>query len=73
MSVLIFCAGETVEEQRRKMQLMDIAKPSTNVVVMPSKVTCCCTLKDRFLIKKLIPLKCTAQSENHRGYSMLFS
>ncbi|XP_061521236.1 UBAP1-MVB12-associated (UMA)-domain containing protein 1 [Phycodurus eques] len=32
--------GETVEEQRRKMQLMNIAQPSTNVVVFPSKSPC---------------------------------
>ncbi|XP_057684467.1 UBAP1-MVB12-associated (UMA)-domain containing protein 1 isoform X4 [Corythoichthys intestinalis] len=29
--------GETVEEQRQKMQLMNIGQPSTNVVVQPSK------------------------------------
>uniref|UniRef100_A0A3B4ZP31 UBAP1-MVB12-associated (UMA) domain containing 1 n=1 Tax=Stegastes partitus TaxID=144197 RepID=A0A3B4ZP31_9TELE len=29
--------GETVEEQRRKMQTMNITQPSTNVVVQPSK------------------------------------
>ncbi|XP_054620345.1 UBAP1-MVB12-associated (UMA)-domain containing protein 1 [Dunckerocampus dactyliophorus] len=29
--------GETVEEQRRKMQSMNIAQPSTNVVVLPAK------------------------------------
>ncbi|XP_077405354.1 UBAP1-MVB12-associated (UMA)-domain containing protein 1 [Vanacampus margaritifer] len=29
--------GETVEEQRRKMQSMNIAQPSTNVIVLPSK------------------------------------
>lgn len=29
--------GETVEEQRRKMQTMNIAHHSTNVVVQPSK------------------------------------
>lgn len=35
---IICCAGETVEEQRRKMQTINIAQPSTNVVVKPSKV-----------------------------------
>nr|XP_019946383.1 PREDICTED: UBAP1-MVB12-associated (UMA)-domain containing protein 1 isoform X2 [Paralichthys olivaceus] len=29
--------GETVEEQRRNMQSMNIAHPSTNVIVQPSK------------------------------------
>lgn len=29
--------GETVEEQRQKMQSMNIAQPSTNVIVQPSK------------------------------------
>ncbi|XP_022602366.1 UBAP1-MVB12-associated (UMA)-domain containing protein 1 [Seriola dumerili] len=29
--------GETFEEQRRKMQNMNIAHPSTNVIVQPSK------------------------------------
>ncbi|CAK6970110.1 UBAP1-MVB12-associated (UMA)-domain containing protein 1 [Scomber scombrus] len=29
--------GETVEEQRRKMQSMNIAQRSTNVIVQPSK------------------------------------
>lgn len=29
--------GETVEEQRSKMQTMNIAQPSTNVVVQPSR------------------------------------
>ncbi|GLD62584.1 UBAP1-MVB12-associated (UMA)-domain containing protein 1 isoform X1 [Lates japonicus] len=29
--------GETVEEQRRKMQTMNIAQPSTNVIVQPAK------------------------------------
>ncbi|XP_041665348.1 UBAP1-MVB12-associated (UMA)-domain containing protein 1 [Cheilinus undulatus] len=29
--------GETVEEQRRKMQTMNITQPSTNVIVHPSK------------------------------------
>ncbi|XP_010753194.2 UBAP1-MVB12-associated (UMA)-domain containing protein 1 [Larimichthys crocea] len=29
--------GETVEEQRRKMQTMNIAQPSTYVIVQPSK------------------------------------
>ncbi|XP_054461388.1 UBAP1-MVB12-associated (UMA)-domain containing protein 1 [Anoplopoma fimbria] len=29
--------GETVEEQRRKMQTMNIAHPSTNVIVQPSR------------------------------------
>ncbi|XP_070777631.1 UBAP1-MVB12-associated (UMA)-domain containing protein 1 [Enoplosus armatus] len=32
--------GETVEEQRRKMQTMNIALPSTNVIVQPSKSSC---------------------------------
>ncbi|KAA8579175.1 hypothetical protein FQN60_014598, partial [Etheostoma spectabile] len=30
--------GETVEEQRRKMQSMNIAQPSTNVIVQPTGV-----------------------------------
>ncbi|XP_036371645.1 UBAP1-MVB12-associated (UMA)-domain containing protein 1 [Megalops cyprinoides] len=29
--------GETVEEQRQKMQSMNIVQPSTNVIVLPSK------------------------------------
>lgn len=29
--------GETVEEQRQKMQTMNITQPSTNVIVQPSK------------------------------------
>ncbi|XP_072771715.1 UBAP1-MVB12-associated (UMA)-domain containing protein 1 [Nerophis lumbriciformis] len=29
--------GETVEEQRRKMQSMKITQPSTNVIVLPPK------------------------------------
>ncbi|XP_051927294.1 UBAP1-MVB12-associated (UMA)-domain containing protein 1 [Hippocampus zosterae] len=32
--------GESVEEQRRKMQSMNIAQPSTNVIVLPSKPPC---------------------------------
>ncbi|XP_044027496.1 UBAP1-MVB12-associated (UMA)-domain containing protein 1 isoform X2 [Siniperca chuatsi] len=32
--------GETVEEQRRKMQTMNIVQPSTNVIVQPSKSSC---------------------------------
>lgn len=32
--------GETVEEQRRKMQTMNIVQPSTNVIVLPSKSSC---------------------------------
>ncbi|XP_077363673.1 UBAP1-MVB12-associated (UMA)-domain containing protein 1 isoform X1 [Festucalex cinctus] len=32
--------GETVEEQRRKIQLMNIEQPSTNVIVLPSKAEC---------------------------------
>lgn len=32
--------GETVEEQRRKMQTMNITQPSTNVIVLPSKSSC---------------------------------
>ncbi|XP_034561164.1 UBAP1-MVB12-associated (UMA)-domain containing protein 1 [Notolabrus celidotus] len=32
--------GETVEEQRRKMQAMNIAQPSTNVVVHSSRSSC---------------------------------
>ncbi|KAM9340591.1 UBAP1-MVB12-associated (UMA)-domain containing protein 1 [Symphorus nematophorus] len=32
--------GETVEEQRRRVQTMNIAQPSTNVVVQPSKSYC---------------------------------
>ncbi|XP_041811468.1 UBAP1-MVB12-associated (UMA)-domain containing protein 1 [Chelmon rostratus] len=32
--------GETVEEQRRKMHTMNIAQPSTNVIVQPSKSSC---------------------------------
>lgn len=31
--------GETVEEQRQKMQTMNIAQPSTYVIVQPSKTT----------------------------------
>ncbi|XP_037120467.1 UBAP1-MVB12-associated (UMA)-domain containing protein 1 isoform X1 [Syngnathus acus] len=40
--VIIACsfAGETVEEQRRKVQSMNIAQPSTNVIVLPSKPSC---------------------------------
>ncbi|XP_074543662.1 UBAP1-MVB12-associated (UMA)-domain containing protein 1 isoform X2 [Halichoeres trimaculatus] len=29
--------GETVDEQRKKMQTMNIAQPSTNVIVQPSR------------------------------------
>lgn len=32
--------GETVEEQRRKMQSMNIAQPSAYVIVQPSKSSC---------------------------------
>lgn len=32
--------GETVEEQRRKIQTMNITQPSTNVIVQPSKLSC---------------------------------
>ncbi|XP_074470388.1 UBAP1-MVB12-associated (UMA)-domain containing protein 1 [Sebastes fasciatus] len=32
--------GETVDEQRRKVQTMNIAQPSTNVVVQPSRSSC---------------------------------
>ncbi|KAM9838413.1 UBAP1-MVB12-associated (UMA)-domain containing protein 1 [Aulostomus maculatus] len=32
--------GETVEEQRRRMQSMNVAQPSTNVIVLPSKSSC---------------------------------
>lgn len=32
-------AGETVEEQRKKMQTINIAQPSTNVIVQPPKVS----------------------------------
>lgn len=32
--------GETVEEQRRKIQTMNIVQPSTNVIVKPSKSSC---------------------------------
>ncbi|XP_051271374.1 UBAP1-MVB12-associated (UMA)-domain containing protein 1 isoform X2 [Dicentrarchus labrax] len=32
--------GETAEEQRRKMQTMNIAQLSTNVIVLPSKPFC---------------------------------
>ncbi|XP_070841443.1 UBAP1-MVB12-associated (UMA)-domain containing protein 1 [Chaetodon trifascialis] len=32
--------GETVEEQRRKIQTMNIAQLSTNVIVQPSKSSC---------------------------------
>ncbi|XP_068566914.1 UBAP1-MVB12-associated (UMA)-domain containing protein 1 [Cebidichthys violaceus] len=32
--------GETVEEQRRKMQTMIIAQPSTNVIVQPYRSSC---------------------------------
>uniref|UniRef100_A0A674PAS7 UBAP1-MVB12-associated (UMA) domain containing 1 n=1 Tax=Takifugu rubripes TaxID=31033 RepID=A0A674PAS7_TAKRU len=31
-------AGETLEEQRKKVQTINIAQPSTNVIVQPSKV-----------------------------------
>lgn len=31
-------AGETSEEQRKKMQTINIAQPSTNVIVQPPKV-----------------------------------
>lgn len=32
--------GETVDEQRKKMQTMNIAQPSTNVIVQPSRSSC---------------------------------
>ncbi|XP_060915149.1 UBAP1-MVB12-associated (UMA)-domain containing protein 1 isoform X2 [Labrus mixtus] len=32
--------GETMEEQRRKIQNMNIAHPSTNVIVQPSRSYC---------------------------------
>ncbi|XP_051811095.1 UBAP1-MVB12-associated (UMA)-domain containing protein 1 [Acanthochromis polyacanthus] len=32
--------GETVEEQRQKMQIMNITQPSTNVIVQPSRSSC---------------------------------
>ncbi|KAM3858052.1 UBAP1-MVB12-associated (UMA)-domain containing protein 1 [Diretmus argenteus] len=32
--------GETVEEQRQKMQAKNIMKPSTSVIVQPSKSSC---------------------------------
>lgn len=32
--------GETMEEQRRRMQTMNIVQPSTNVIVQPSKSHC---------------------------------
>ncbi|XP_029299533.1 UBAP1-MVB12-associated (UMA)-domain containing protein 1 [Cottoperca gobio] len=32
--------GETVDEQRRKMQTMNIAQPSTYVIVQPSRSFC---------------------------------
>ncbi|KAK2829963.1 hypothetical protein Q5P01_017894 [Channa striata] len=32
--------GETVEEQRKKIQTMNTAQPSTNVIVQPSKSSC---------------------------------
>lgn len=32
--------GETVEEQRRKMQTMNLTQPSTNVIVQPSRAPC---------------------------------
>lgn len=32
-------AGETVEEQRKKMQNINITQPSTNVIVQPPKVS----------------------------------
>ncbi|XP_068603364.1 UBAP1-MVB12-associated (UMA)-domain containing protein 1 [Brachionichthys hirsutus] len=32
--------GETVDEQRRKMQTVNIGQPSTNVVVQPPKTSC---------------------------------
>ncbi|XP_020494281.1 UBAP1-MVB12-associated (UMA)-domain containing protein 1 isoform X2 [Labrus bergylta] len=32
--------GETVEEQRKKVQNMNIAHPSTNVIVQPSRSYC---------------------------------
>lgn len=31
--------GETVEEQRQKMQTLNITQPSTNVIVQPSKTS----------------------------------
>lgn len=37
--VCCLAAGETVEEQRRKMQTTLIAQPSTNVVVQLPKVS----------------------------------
>ncbi|XP_042362848.1 UBAP1-MVB12-associated (UMA)-domain containing protein 1 [Plectropomus leopardus] len=32
--------GETLEEQRRKMQTMNLTQPSTNVIVLPSRSSC---------------------------------
>ncbi|XP_029700489.1 UBAP1-MVB12-associated (UMA)-domain containing protein 1 [Takifugu rubripes] len=32
--------GETLEEQRKKVQTINIAQPSTNVIVQPSKSSC---------------------------------
>ncbi|XP_049889832.1 UBAP1-MVB12-associated (UMA)-domain containing protein 1 [Epinephelus moara] len=32
--------GETVEEQRRKIQTMNLTQPSTNVIVQPSRPSC---------------------------------
>ncbi|XP_031135183.1 UBAP1-MVB12-associated (UMA)-domain containing protein 1 [Sander lucioperca] len=32
--------GETVEEQRRKIQSINIVQPSTNVIVQPSRSSC---------------------------------
>lgn len=37
--VPLLCAGETLEEQRKKMQTINITQPSTNVIVQPSKVS----------------------------------
>lgn len=37
----LLVAGETVEEQRKKMQTVNIAQPTTNVIVQPPKVSFC--------------------------------
>lgn len=34
-------AGETAEEQRKKVQTANVAQPSTNVIVQPPKVSLC--------------------------------
>ncbi|KAM6900050.1 UBAP1-MVB12-associated (UMA)-domain containing protein 1 [Xenentodon cancila] len=32
--------GETAEEQRQKMSTMNVAEPSTNVIIQPSRASC---------------------------------